>query len=430
MKKIDKKKAGIAIAAVPVIAAGTVAMVSAYKQGMEFTPTDGRKDFQANKVVFENDENALEHQDSASDEESRLLQQKNSEQNQGADLQNQADYLFEDQKVQQETGNETTVGIDEEQNGEETKKSDGAPTTELQNPQQNQPDETYHVTENPSDADVTIRGNDGTIPAGNNNGNTNGNTDGDRNGTTTPSSSGTQDPLTPSVTPAPSVTPGILPNPTETPEEPIITPAPTETPVQPTRPSNTVKDPTTSKGQPSDGLITGTTTKPYQDGVTPSRQPNEAEADGGSVLINQQIGRGAGTFYCGQTVDQEQIYNGLDTYVIGSDGTRYVWGADDLDRYIRIDALSFDGGETWTSDFPVTIPSGDASIAQMMIRVQYRFSTEDEKWSERKIKYFVAPNRVFILSETVQEGETVLDTSKILNEEQHPESAQKMNLLL
>ncbi len=71
---------------------------------MEFTPTDGRKDFQANKVVFENDENALEHQDSASDEESRLLQQKNSEQNQGADLQNQADYLFEDQKVQQETG--------------------------------------------------------------------------------------------------------------------------------------------------------------------------------------------------------------------------------------------------------------------------------------------------------------------------------------
>lgn len=430
MKKIDKKKAGIAIAAVPVIAAGTVAMVSAYKQGMEFTPTNGRKDFQANKVVFENDENALEHQDSASDEESRLLQQKNSEQNQGADLQNQADYLFEDQKVQQETGNETTVGIDEEQNGEETKKSDGAPTTELQNPQQNQPDETYHVTENPSDADVTIRGNDGTIPAGNNNGNTNGNTDGDRNGTTTPSSSGTQDPLTPSVTPAPSVTPGILPNPTETPEEPIITPAPTETPVQPTRPSNTVKDPTTSKGQPSDGLITGTTTKPYQDGVTPSRQPNEAEADGGSVLINQQIGRGAGTFYCGQTVDQEQIYNGLDTYVIGSDGTRYVWGADDLDKYIRIDALSFDGGETWTSDFPVTIPSGDASIAQMMIRVQYRFSTEDEKWSERKIKYFVAPNRVFILSETVQEGETVLDTSKILNEEQHPESGQKMNLFL
>ena len=430
MKKIDKKKAGIAIAAVPVIAAGTVAMVSAYKQGMEFTPTNGRKDFQANKVVFENDENALEHQDSASDEESRLLQQKNSEQNQGADLQNQADYLFEDQKVQQETGNETTVGIDEEQNGEETKKSDGAPTTELQNPQQNQPDETYHVTENPSDADVTIRGNDGTIPAGNNNGNTNGNTDGDRNGTTTPSSSGTQNPLTPSVTPAPSVTPGILPNPTETPEEPIITPAPTETPVQPTRPSNTVKDPTTSKGQPSDGLITGTTTKPYQDGVTPSRQPNEAEADGGSVLINQQIGRGAGTFYCGQTVDQEQIYNGLDTYVIGSDGTRYVWGADDLDKYIRIDALSFDGGETWTSGFPVTIPSGDASIAQMMIRVQYRFSTEDEKWNERKIKYFVAPNRVFILSETVQEGETVLDTSKILNEEQHPESGQKMNLFL
>ncbi len=66
----------------------------------------------------------------------------------------------------------------------------------------------------------------------------------------------------------------------------------------------------------------------------------------------------------------------------------------------------------------------------MMIRVQYRFSTEDEKWNERKIKYFVAPNRVFILSETVQEGETVLDTSKILNEEQHPESGQKMNLFL
>lgn len=427
MKKIDKKKTGIAIAAVPVIAAGTVAMVSAYKQGMEFTPTDSRRDFQANKVVFENDENALDHQNSGTDEESRLLQQKNSEENQGADLQNQADYLFEDQKIQQETGNETTIGIDEEQNGDEAKKSDGAPTTELQNPQQNQPDETYHVTENPDNADMTIRGNDGTIPAGNH-GNPNGN--GNTNGTQTPSGNGTQEPLTPSVTPAPSVTPGILPNPTETPEEPIITPTPTETPVQPARPSNTVKDPTTSKGQPSDGLITGTTTKPYQDGVTPFQKPNESADDVGSVLISQQIGRSANTLYCGQSVDQEQIYNVLDTYVIGTDGTRYVWGADDLDKYIRIDALSFDGGETWTSDFPVTIPSGNASIAQMMIRVQYRFSTNDDTWNERKIPYYVAPSRVFILSEAVQEGETVLDTSKILNEDQHPSEDQKMNLFV
>ncbi len=149
------------------------------------------------------------------------------------------------------------------------------------------------MTENPSDADVTIRGNDGTIPAGNNNGNTNGNTDGDRNGTTTPSSSERRI-RSRRLTPAPSVTPGILPNPTETPEEPIITPAPAETPVQPTRPFQHGKGSDDLEGQPSDGLITGTTTKPYQDGVTPSRQPNEAEDNGGSVLINQQIGRGAG----------------------------------------------------------------------------------------------------------------------------------------
>ena len=36
MKKIDKKKAGIAIAAVPVIAAGTVAMVSADRRKKGF----------------------------------------------------------------------------------------------------------------------------------------------------------------------------------------------------------------------------------------------------------------------------------------------------------------------------------------------------------------------------------------------------------
>lgn len=428
MKKIDKKKAGIALAAVPVIAAGTVAMVSAYKQGMEFTPTNGKQDFQANKVVFENDENALEHQDSASDKESSLLQHKNDEEQQGAELQNQADYLFEDQKVQQDTGNETTVGIDDGQNDREEKKSDGAPTTETESAQPNQPDETYHVTDDPDNADMTIRGNDGTIPAGNN-GNTNGNGDGNTNGTKTPSNSGVQDPLAPSVTPSPSTTPGLEPNPTETPQ-PSVTPEPTTTPSQPTRPSDTVKDPETSKGQPSDGLITGTTTKPYQDGIVPSQKPNEAENDNGSVLINQQFGVGADTLYCGQTIDQKQIYNVLDTYVIGEDGTRYVWGADDLDKYIRIDAVSFDGGKTWTSNFPVTIPSGDASIRQMMIRVQYRFSTDDTSWNQRDINYVVESSRVFILSEAVQEGETVLDTSKILNDEQHPADGEKMNLFL
>ena len=56
MERSDKKKAGIAIVAVPVIAAGTVAMVSAYKQGSTFTPSGAKQDFQANKVVFDHDE--------------------------------------------------------------------------------------------------------------------------------------------------------------------------------------------------------------------------------------------------------------------------------------------------------------------------------------------------------------------------------------
>lgn len=426
MKRSDKKKAGIAIVAVPVIAAGTVAMVSAYKQGSTFTPSDAKQDFQANKVVFDNDENALDHQDGGTGDESSLLQQKNTEEEQGADLQKQADYLFENQQIQQENGTETTIGLEESQSSEQQKPAEEKPQAELQNPNsgQSQPDEVYHVTEDPNQADTTIRGNNGTIPSGNgdtpnrNNGNSENNGNNGNNG----NNNTNQTPLEPSVTPTPSITPGILPQPTETPD-----PEPTTTPTQPVRPSGKVEDPASSKGELSDGQIAGMVTKPFTDGVVPKNDPN-ADGENKSVVFKQQLGTSSNTLYCGQTVSQERIYNALDTYVIGKDGTRYVWGSDSLDKYVKIDAVSFDGGTTWKNSFPVTIPSGDESINKMMIRIQYRFSEKDADWDETTINYEVQAGRVYILSEKVKEGDTVLSEDIILNEDQHPRMDRKLNL--
>lgn len=48
---------------------------------------------------------------------------------------------------------------------------------------------------------------------------------------------------------------------------------------------------------------------------------------------------------------------------------------DALDKYIRIEAVSFDGGQSWKTDFPLTIPEG-LEEGKMLIRVSYRMSAK------------------------------------------------------
>lgn len=76
----------------------------------------------------------------------------------------------------------------------------------------------------------------------------------------------------------------------------------------------------------------------------------------------------------------------------------YYWLTEDLDKYVRIDAISFDGGQTWTDDFQVVIPE-DIAADQMKIKAGYRFSTGDPTWEEYIVDYEVEDSRICVLSE-------------------------------
>lgn len=57
---MNKKKIGLAVTIVPVLAAGTVAMASAYKSGTDFKPFQNDQEIQTNQVVFDGDESGVD----------------------------------------------------------------------------------------------------------------------------------------------------------------------------------------------------------------------------------------------------------------------------------------------------------------------------------------------------------------------------------
>lgn len=99
-----------------------------------------------------------------------------------------------------------------------------------------------------------------------------------------------------------------------------------------------------------------------------------------------------------------------------------------LDNYIRIEAVSFDGGETWSDVFPMTIPK-DIDADQMVIRVGYRFSTNDTEWTQMDVPYAPEDSRIYVMTEVITEENQVLDTTKVLNSDQHLEEGTMLNLL-
>ena len=81
--------------------------------------------------------------------------------------------------------------------------------------------------------------------------------------------------------------------------------------------------------------------------MTPNKDTKE-DGDNDSVIIEQPYGYTDEMLYEGQSVEQKTIFNALMTYVQGSDKKFYLWGADALNRYVRIDAVSFKLAE-WIS---------------------------------------------------------------------------------
>ena len=115
------------------------------------------------------------------------------------------------------------------------------------------------------------------------------------------------------------------------------------------------------------------------------------------------------------------LYNAMTTEVVEKeDFTTYAWGEKDLDKYVRIDAVSFDGGSSWEQDFPLTIPK--ETSADMLVQVSYRFR-ETEEWMPYRsaedesgaLPYTLAEGRVFVLSKALPEDAVSVPEDSILN---------------
>lgn len=172
---------------------------------------------------------------------------------------------------------------------------------------------------------------------------------------------------------------------------------PTEPAPEPTEP----KPPYVPKGDPSDKPSTG-------NGYV--EEPGET---GDEMHMNAYPK--TDRLYVGQVLDDFGIFCRMDvSFSKVVDGWLDFW---DLDQshygtYFRVSAISFDNGDSWITDFPVTVPEGASDIR---IRMEYRF-TQDGNWQDEELDYGAAEEGVlYVLSQLPEEGDERLDSSIILN---------------
>lgn len=375
----NRKKIGAVAISVSALAAGTAVFASSYQSGLGFTPSDTDREFQTNQVVFDDDENSLGDKKKNNDSSELLEKDQDKKDEKTIRNQNQANYLFEnnlsgDQDVLNQISN---AGTDN---------SRGTGTGLL--PAGN--GTIYDITGDPSDADTIISGGNlnGNGSTGNNQGQTSGdenNQSGNNNGNGNGSDSTDQDHRNPSVA---------------------------------------IKDPDFGKTTPTDPFGSS---KPYTEDMTPWGEQDET-GDFIGVIIQQPYSTYRNFLYMGQEVDAKKLYYALETYVRGSDGSLYIWGADALDRYIRVEGVSFDGGKTWISQFPVTIPT-DFNREEMYIRVSYRLSEKSNSWIRRDVNYIPEKNSVYILSERLTEEMETIPEDAIIENLHDTSLTSKINLL-
>ena len=371
----------IAVLAVPVVAIGAYQMVRAYEAGTTFQPSGSGRELQVNQVIFSGEEDTTaQKNDEEQNGESELWEKdKTAEDSLSPDLKNSADYLFQTGRANlPDNGNAETVNLAGDEPGNNTLLPADSTT--------GNGGFIYDITGDREHADGVIAagGSIGGTGNGNDSGSGNGQGGNGING------SGTAKPADPTTAPDPEPT---------------------------TRPADTVKDPESTKEDQRDF--------PFSFDYN-----EEVEVVDSVVYIKASDGaRENGSYlYEGQTVTDRDLYNALDTYVVDlNTWIAYVWGADHYNKYVKIQGVSFDGGVTWISEYPVTIPTG-LSAGQMVIRVAYRFHSTDP-WTQTDVPFEPAASRVFALTEKLKKDSQVIDPTKIANKnQQYPEPGSILNL--
>lgn len=399
MKKKTLRKLAVALPLSIAAVIGVACAVQDYQGGAVFQPFASDRALQSNQVLFpddgerteqgmgdETDDSALWEKDREAEDASRPQQQ------------DRADYLFQDNTP--DTPRSTLAGTTTPQG---TTRPGKVPGLILD-----------IVGGDGSNADLIIGGGSqpgGTLPGGN---------------------PGTGDaPTPPDSTPPGEDTPSgpVPPTPPPTPDP---TPKPDQenngggggsaAPTPKPNYSETAKDPETPKGEPGDSGW-GDATNIQIDSTSP--RPGDKTDENTSITLNISMSASC-PLYCGQGIDSLTIFRALDTYVSvikrdwsdwppSIDTTYYYWGERQFNKLFRIDSVSFDGGETYSDQFPMTIPEGLQAEA-MKIRVSYRYDTS-EAWISYEEPVSCTPKeaRLYVLSEQLNQQNQTIDSSKVLN---------------
>lgn len=186
--------------------------------------------------------------------------------------------------------------------------------------------------------------------------------------------------------------------------------------------SDTAKDPEIDKPRP--GISNSFDYKPYDEDKVSDSSDSVVR-----VVIQADSSYDAKTLYKGQTVDAYTIFCLLDTYVIRMENDNpvlYLWGSEAYDKYVKVSGVSFDEGNTWEQEFPVTIPQ-NLENDNIVIDVGYRLSADDE-WTSEKLDYETKNSKLYILSDTIKNDNEVISEDKILNYDQYPDIGNRLNL--
>lgn len=120
--------------------------------------------------------------------------------------------------------------------------------------------------------------------------------------------------------------------------------------------------------------------------------------------------------YEGGAFSDRYIYYSMNTFIIDENFNRFDFSDKDYgkDNLFIIDWISFDGGKTRITDFPVTVPSG-IHQEDVQIGFRYRFSRSSSWKSDVLSDVVVNQNRVFLLKECLSETNHSIQNDMIVN---------------
>lgn len=375
------KKIGVAAVSASVLTVGTVAFVAAYQSGSTFNPSDSNRELQTNQVIFSDEDDSVGHKKNESKKNESQMLDKNQDQDSQSQpkAKSQADYLFEnDVKLAENTKSSAMINDGNENTSFGNLLDDVAQTPG------NKHGTILDITGDAGNADTIIHGGNGngsgTGTGNGGNGTGSGNhVNGNNHG-------------------------------------------------NPNNGSNKyteISDPDSKKPAATDDIFTN----------RPFTETDVANKENPKIHL-MQPGSASYCLYMGQQVTEKDIYNALDTYVLtgkGLDCVRYNWDENAYGKYVRIDSVSFDGGNTWENTFPLTIPE-EMNQDTMLIKASYRLK-EEEKWNEyvydnelsgvheEWISYEVKKACIFLMTEELPEGTSQIDETKVLtvDEQKYPD---------